>query len=158
MQRLSSGFPGQTRAALLALPGLYGGLAVLDCVAPVDKDAGGRIRAAFLDAFGAISNRQVKALAPSAFGLMEISADWQVTPLAERMQDGPETLAVDGLRRLEAAARAQRMGRLTLALPRAAHDWLAGSSLGAEARLAQIYGARLEIVTGQTDMPEVKPA
>ena len=135
----------------------WGGLAVLDCVAPVDKDAGGRIRAAFLEAFREISGRQVKALAPSPFGLMEISADWQVTPLAERMQDGPQTIALDGLRQLEAAARAQRMGRLSLALPPPALAWLAQSGLGAEARLAQTYGARLEIVTGQAGAAEVKP-
>jgi ribonuclease E len=135
----------------------WGGLAVLDCVAPVDKDAGGRIRAAFLDAFREISGRQVKALAPSPFGLMEISADWQVTPLAERMQDGPQTVALDGLRQLEAAARVQRMGRLSLALPPPALAWLAQSGLGAEARLAQTYGARLEIVTGQAGAAEVKP-
>jgi ribonuclease E len=135
----------------------WGGLAVLDCVAPVDKDAGGRIRAAFLEAFREISGRQVKALAPSPFGLMEISADWQVTPLAERMQDGPQTIALDGLRQLEAAARAHRMGRLSLALPPPAQTWLAQSGLGAEARLAQIYGARLEIVTGQAGAAEVKP-
>jgi len=136
----------------------WGGLAVLDCVAPVDKDAGGRIRAAFLEAFREISGRQVKALAPSPFGLMEISADWQVTPLAERMQDGPQRVALDGLRQLEAAARAQRMGRLSLALPPPALAWLAQSGLSAEARLAQTYGARLEIVTGQNGAAEVKPA
>lgn len=141
----------------------WGGLAVLDCVAPVDKDAGERIRAAFLEAFREISGRQVKALAPSPFGLMEISADWQVTPLSERLLDGTgrgsaATLALDGLRQLEAAARAQRMGRLSLALPAAARDWLEKSGLDAGARLAQTYGARLEIVAGQTDLPEVKPA
>jgi hypothetical protein len=136
----------------------WGGLAVLDCVAPVDKDAGGRIRAAFLEAFREISGRQVKALAPSPFGLMEISADWQITPLGERMQDGPQALALDGLRQLEAAARAQRMGRLSLALPPAAHAWLEASGLEAGASLAQIYGARLEIVTGQSGAAEVKPA
>jgi len=141
----------------------WGGLAVLDCVAPVDKDAGGRIRASFLEAFRDLSGRQVKALAPSPFGLMEISADWQLTPLSERLLEAggrasAATLALDGLRQLEAAARVQRMGRLSLALPPASHDWLEKSGLDAEACLAQTYGARLEIVTGQTDLPEVKPA
>ena len=135
----------------------WGGLAVLDCVAPVDTGAGGQIRAAFLKAFREISGRQVKALAPSPLGLMEISADWQVTPLAERRADGPQTAALDWLRQLEAAARAQRMGRLILALPPAALAWLAQSGLGAEAQLAQTYGARLEIVTGQAGAAQVKP-
>ncbi|MEQ9506494.1 MAG: ribonuclease E/G [Hyphomonas sp.] len=135
----------------------WGGLAVLDCIAPMDAAAGGKVRAAFLEAFRAISRRQVKALAPSAFGLMEISADWQTAPLSERMA-GPEGAALEGLRRLEAAARGARMARLQLALPEAAHAWLAASGLDAEAKLAQTYGARLVIRPGQTQSPEVTPA
>jgi Ribonuclease G/E len=140
----------------------WGGLAVLDCVAPLDKDAGNRIRSAFLEAFRDVSARQVKALAPSPFGLMEISADWQVTPLSERLVDGggglsPETQALDGLRQLEMAARANRMGRLGLTLPAAAFAWLASAGLEAEARLAQTYGGRLAIRAGQTLTPKVKP-
>lgn len=135
----------------------WGGLAVLDCVAPVDKAAGGAVRMAFLDAFKDVSARQVKALAPSEFGLMEISADWQLTPLDERMA-GPEALALEGLRQLEAAARASRMARLQLTLPEAAHGWLVASGLGAEGQLAQTYGGRLVILPGPNPLPEVKPA
>lgn len=141
----------------------WGGLAVLDCVAPVDKAAGGQIRAAFLDTFKDLSARQVKALAPSEFGLMEISADWQLTPLGERLLDAgaaptPETLALNGLRQLEADARANRMARLQLTLPAAAHGWLVASGLDAGGQLAQTYGGRLTIQPGATLMPEVKPA
>lgn len=139
----------------------WGGLAVLDCVAPVDKAAGAQVRTAFLDAFRGISNRSVKALAPSAFGLMEISADWQLTPLSERLNsaDGEataETLALEGLRRLEAQARAARMGRLQLTLPAPAHDWLAASGLDAPGKLAQTYGGRLSIVPGAVRGPDVE--
>lgn len=135
----------------------WGGLAVLDCIAPLDAAAGGKVRAAFLEAFRAISRRQVKALAPSAFGLMEISADWQVSPLGERMA-GPEGAALEGLRRLEAAARAERMARLQLTLPEAAQAWLLASGLDAEGKLAQTYGARLVIRPAQTETPDVTPA
>ncbi|MBK8199422.1 MAG: ribonuclease E/G [Acidobacteria bacterium] len=139
----------------------WGGLAVLDCVGPVNKDAGGQVRTAFLDAFRDLSHRQVKALAPSPFGLMEISADWQLTPLAERLRDpdgrdSPETMALGGLRQLEAAARQARMGRLCLALPAAAHAWLGASGLNAEARLADVYGARLTIEGGGADSATVR--
>jgi ribonuclease E len=141
----------------------WGGLAVLDCVAPVDKAAGGLIRAAFLDTFKDLSARQVKALAPSDFGLMEISADWQTAPLGERMLDAgglptPETLALSGLRMLEADARASRMARLQLTLPATAHSWLVASGLDAAGQLAQTYGGRLTILAGANLMPEVKPA
>lgn len=139
----------------------WGGLAVLDCVAPVDKAAGAQVRSAFLDTFRGISNRAVKALPPSAFGLMEISSDWQLTPLSERLNgEGsaatPETLALEGLRRLEAQARAARMGRLRLTLPPPAHDWLAKSGLDAPGQLAQTYGGRLSIVSGPIGQPDVE--
>lgn len=140
----------------------WGGLAVLDCVAPVDKAGGALIRAAFLEAFREISGRQVKALVPSVFGLMEISADWQLTPLADRLLeiDGrvtAETAALNGLRLLEAAARAQRLGRLALTLPAPAFAWLQASSLDAEAALAGTYGGRLTIRPGATQTPDVTP-
>lgn len=138
----------------------WGGLAVLDCVAPIDKAAGGKVRAAFLEAFRGISNRQVKALDPSAFGLMEISADWALAPLEERLLDAggrrsPETLALDGLRQLEARARESRMGRLELRLPAAAYGWLSVSGLDAAGQLAGKYGARLGILPGAADVAEV---
>ncbi|MBA3070227.1 MAG: hypothetical protein FP825_17335 [Hyphomonas sp.] len=140
----------------------WGGLAVLDCVAPVGKAAGARIRSAFLEAFRDISDRQVKALPPSAFGLMEISADWLLTPLAERLlgaagRPSPETLALDGLRQLEAGARANRMGRLQLTLPGEAFAWLQTSGLDADTLLAQTYGARLVIQPGPNTAPDVRP-
>ena len=135
----------------------WGGLAVLDCVSPVDKAAGGAVRAAFLETFKDMSARQVKALAPSEFGLMEISADWQLTPLEERTA-GPEALALSGLRLLEAEARVSRMARLELTLPEAAHSWLATSGLGADGQLSQTYGGRLVILPGPKSLPEVKPA
>lgn len=139
----------------------WGGLAVLDCVAPIDKAAGGKVRAAFLEAFRGISNRQVKALDPSAFGLMEISADWALTPLEERLLDAggrpsPETAALDGLRKLEARARESRMGRLELRLPAAAYGWLSASGLDAAGQLAGKYGARLGILPGDADVAEVR--
>jgi len=139
-----------------------GGLVVLDCVAPIDKAAGAQVRAAFLDGFRDVSARQVKALVPSVFGLMEISADWQLTPLRDRLlgADGaptPETTALNGLRDLEASARANRMGRLRLTLPAPAFAWLSASGLNAEAELARTYGGRLAIAAGASAKHEVRP-
>lgn len=127
-----------------------GGLIVLDCVSPVAGDGPARVRAAFMETWERLTRRQAKALAPSALGLMEVAADWWITPLAERMLDGggkptPETEALEGLRQLEKAARQARMARLTLSLPQAAYDWLAASGLDAPGQLASRYGARLSI-------------
>ena len=136
-------------ARQILLRGL-GGLVVLDCVSPIAGDGAAKIRAAFIETWEGLTARRAKALAPSALGLMEVSADWWITPLAERMLDGagaptPETLALEGLRQLEKAARQEKMARLTLALPQAAHDWLTASGLDAPAQLAARYGARLSI-------------
>ncbi|MBY9067537.1 ribonuclease E/G [Hyphomonas sp. WL0036] len=136
-------------ARQILLRGL-GGLFVLDCVAPVAGDGGTRIRAAFQDTWSGLTTRHTKALAVSQLGLMEASTGWWITPLAERMLDvsgapTPETTALEGLRQLEKAASHDRMGRLKLALPEAAHAWLAASGLEAQARLAERYGARLSI-------------
>jgi ribonuclease E len=141
----------------------WGGLCVLDCVGPIDKAAAEKIRARFAAAFRDLSDRQVKALLPSEFGLMEISADWQLTPLSERILDpsghpAAESLALSGLRQLEAGARANRMARLSLVLPQAAFDWLRASGLGANEHLAQIYGARLTIAPGKSQTPDVTSA
>jgi Ribonuclease G/E len=132
-----------------------GGLMVLDCLAPLDSATGRQLRTAFLNAWRAISARQVKALTPSVFGLMEVSADWQVTPLADRFAETAESIALAGLRKLESAARQDRMQRLTLKLPRAALDWLANSGLDVQTRLADKYGARLTICAGGGDDPQV---
>lgn len=136
-------------ARQILLRGL-GGLVVLDCVSPIAGDGGAKIRAAFAGVWDGLTSRQAKVLAPSALGLMEVAADWWITPLAERMLDAagaptPETVALEGLRQLEKAARQERMARLTLALPQMAHDWLAASGLDAPARLSAKYGARLSI-------------
>lgn len=136
-------------ARQMLLRGL-GGLVVLDCVSPIAGDGGAKIRAAFAEAWNELTSRQSKALAPSALGLMEVAADWWITPLAERMLDAagaptPETVALEGLRQLEKAAQQARMARLTLALPQMAHDWVAASRLDAPALLSAKYGARLSI-------------
>lgn len=138
-----------TLAREILLRGL-GGLFVLDCVAPLNAGSGARVRTAFLQAWDGLSVQPVRALAPSPLGLMEISTSWSVTPLAERLLDAagkmtPASIACAGLRLLEIEARQDRMGRLTLALPEAAYQWLAASGIGAEARLAERYGARLKI-------------
>lgn len=148
-------------ARQMLLRGL-GGLVVLDCVAPLTKETGAKVREAFLESWQALTRRSAKVLAPSPLGLMEISADWWITPLAERMLDAagqptPETLAVQGLRRLERAAAQDRMGRMMLALPQAAHAWLMDSGLDAEGQLAAKYGARLKIGVHARPVPDVLP-
>lgn len=139
-----------------------GGLFVLDCVSPLTKETSGKLRDAFLAAWNAMTARPARVLAPSALGLMELSTEWRITPLSERLHDEagaptPETLALAGLRLLEAEARQNRMGRLKLSLPEAAFTWLGASGIDAETQLAAKYGARLTIGVHSRAAPEVSP-
>jgi hypothetical protein len=137
-----------------------GGAAVIDCVSPINRDAGFKMRDGFLAAFAEVSQRQAKALAPSPFGLMEASIAWGETPIADRMfgPDGlatDETVCLDGLRQLAREARAQPMARFGLNLPVLAHAWMMRSGLDLQTGLDEAFGARLTITPHAKTKPEV---
>jgi len=137
-----------------------GGLVVLDCVAPLNQDSGRKVRDAFLTAWRKLSHRTVRAEPPSVFGLMEAALAWGETPLAGRLLDAagvqtPETLCLAGLRSLQKALHHNRMDRLTLRLPAAAHAWMQASGLDLAGALAEKHGARFEIAATESPQPEV---
>jgi len=136
-------------AETLALRGL-GGLVVIDCVAPLPRALGPEIKAAFLNRFRALSNRKAEALAPSPFGLMEVSLAWCGTPIADLLLTGsgepsPAALALDGLRQLQREAETDRMCKLVLDLPDTAYMALMDKAADIESRLHSNYGARLSV-------------
>jgi Ribonuclease G/E len=137
-----------------------GGAMVLDCVSPINRESGIKVRDTFLSAFKALSQRNVRALAPSAFGLMEASIAWGAAPLGDRLvrSDGEptdETLCLESLRQLQREARSQPMARLTLALPRRAFDWMIASRLDLQGQLDEIYGARLTVLQHDHSKPDI---
>lgn len=137
-----------------------GGAIVLDCVSPINREAGLKVRDVFLAAFADMSKRTAKALAPSAFGLMEASVAWGETPIGDRLlgrsgEPTDETLCLEGLRHLQREARAQPMARLTLWLPARAFAWMNISGLDLQAHLAETFGARLTILSSDRPEPEV---
>ncbi len=140
-------------ARQLALRGI-GGLAVLDCIAPLSPETGKEVKAAFLTAFRAICARKVEALAPSPFGLMEAQLAWGPTPL-EELFAGPPAIALSGLRQLEREARARAGDRLCLDLPPAAYETVKSARPALQGALAARYGARLEVRCGARDQIEV---
>ncbi|WP_321489494.1 ribonuclease E/G [uncultured Hyphomonas sp.] len=124
-----------------------GGMIVMDCVSPLNREAGKQVRDRFSTVFRAVSSQSVKALLPSELGLLQASVEWAETPLAERLLDTsgqktPRTVCFDGLRRLEQEARAKRMDRLCLDLPRPAFDWLQQAGADLRQALAEKYGDR----------------
>ncbi|MEO0784615.1 MAG: ribonuclease E/G [Pseudomonadota bacterium] len=133
-------------ARQMALRGL-GGLAVLDCVAPVPKPSGGDIKAAFLAAFRDLSPRKAAALAPSPFGLMEVSLAWAETPIDEVLGNGeggfsPAGEALRGLRLLERRVKTAPCVSAGLALPKAAY-MAADERPGGIAAIEALYGMQL---------------
>ncbi len=137
-----------------------GGAIVLDCVSPINREAGLKLRDGLLSAFAGVSQRKAKALAPSTFGLLEASVAWGETPIADRLlspngEPTDETLCLEGLRHLQREARAQPMARLTLSLPLRAFNWLSASSLDLQERLDEAFGARLTILSNDKTKPEV---
>lgn len=148
-------------ARQILLRGL-GGLFVLDCIAPITREGGNTVRDTFQAAWSELALRPAKALAPSAFGLLEASIGWSTTPLSEHLLDEtgalrPETIALDGLRLLEREAQQTRLGPITLGLPETAHRWLAMHHPDADARLAAKYGGRLSIRVHTSASAEVVP-
>ena len=137
-----------------------GGLVVLDCVAPLNRDSGRRVREAFLSAWRRISLRAAKAEPPSVFGLMETSLAWGETPLAERLlgpdgQPTAETLCLAGIRALQKALGEAPMDRRTLRLPAAAEAWLSTGGLDLTGALAEKHGSRFDILAADISQPEV---
>ncbi|MEZ5955226.1 MAG: ribonuclease E/G [Hyphomonas sp.] len=137
-----------------------GGLIVLDCVGPINRDAGKQVRERFLAVFRQISDQQVRALAPSELGLMEASIEWAETPIAERLlghSGGKASRAVcfDGFRRLEQEARARPMERLCLDLPGHAHAWLESNGAPLRLAIAAKYGERFTYDSTNPPTPSV---
>lgn len=137
-----------------------GGLVVLDCVAPLNRDSGRKVRDTFLAAWRRISHRAAKVEPPSVFGLMEASLAWGETPLAGRLLDTTgtpttETQCLSGIRALQKALGEKTMDRLTLRLPTAAHAWMTASGLDLIGALTDKHGARFDIVAADIQQPEV---
>lgn len=137
-----------------------GGLVVLDCIAPINKESGRRVRETFLSAWPELSLRTAKAEPPSAFGLMEMSLAWTETPLDERLLDETgaltsETICLTGIRALQKALVLNTMDRVTLRLPAEAFAWIAASGLDLTGALTEKHASRFEIVGANIPQPEV---
>ena len=146
-------------ARQLALRSL-GGPAVLDCVDRMASYNAVQVKTAFLEHFRAMSPRQVRALKPSPFGLMEATLEWRERPIAEallNLANNPtdETILLDGLRRLEREARAQPAARLTLELPDLTFQTAKSQLKVYDKVLDKRYGARCEIVRSDREKAEV---
>lgn len=72
----------------MALRGL-GGLAVLDCIEPLNKHARDLLKDTAREACESYALMSAKALPPSALGLMEFSLPWTVCPIEDQLSADP---------------------------------------------------------------------
>lgn len=100
----------------IGLRGL-GGLCVLDCVSPLNAEAGVQIRDTGRQALETFGLSGAKILKPSPLGLVELSLPWRYRPLEDTLSaDERETRLLDLLRDVQREATAQSSKFFHLAL------------------------------------------
>ncbi|WP_084399582.1 ribonuclease E/G [Henriciella aquimarina] len=138
-----------------------GGLAVIDCIAPIHAEAGQQLREIFLQSFKALSRRSVEALRPSRFGLLEAKLAWGEAPMADRLLDEAghptgETELLDLFRAAEREARADRTAFFSLALsPRARSAYMERKPL-ADRAIAEAFSGRVSVEKDPSEQSMVR--
>lgn len=152
----------ETAARQIALRD-WGGLLVIDCLAPLTAEARTQLRDAFLAAFQSVSARKVEALKPSRFGLLEAKIAWGASPIEDRLLDetGQKTADTELLDLFRDAARqaaADRTAffRLTLS-PRALRAYNARRN-DCDAILNSACSGRVSIASGTGEQSVVRRA
>ncbi len=133
-----------------------GGLAVLDCVSPLGRDDGGRMKSHFSRAWKALSKRKALVLPPSPFGLMEFSLAWGVRPLRERLMDErgamtTEARALDAIETLRRGLLSQRGASFVLSVPADVKMWLEAAPFDWRGDLAARFGGRFALDAAPSD-------
>jgi len=139
----------------IGLRGL-GGLCVLDCVSPLNAEAGAQIRDAGRQALEAFGLSEAKILKPSPLGLVELSLPWRYRPLEDTLKiDEHETRLLDLLRDVQREATAQPSKFFHLAL--CSDVWSAYLSRKAVADeiLQECFSGRVRIVESLSGRNEV---
>ncbi|MEM1106960.1 MAG: ribonuclease E/G [Pseudomonadota bacterium] len=154
--------------AQLALRGI-GGLGVIDCVAPISKRGGSALKAAFLEAFRSVSPRKAAALAPSPFGLLEVSLAWAECPIGDVLghetglrpgaaEPAPIATLLDGLRGVERELRRAPAAEVVLRLPEGAFaeaDARPGGLAALASAIRGHYGASIKVEPSPTGRLDV---
>ncbi|MGB3626585.1 MAG: ribonuclease E/G [Henriciella sp.] len=131
-----------------------GGLCVIDCVAPLNKESGAKLKQTFLETFRAISDRQMDALAPSRFGLLETKLAWGEAPIEDWIFDETgtptgETELLSLFREVRREADADRSGFYSLVLSPKARAAYIGRKQQCEDLLQSHFSGRI-FVSGET--------
>lgn len=127
-----------------------GGLIAIDCVAPINREAGEKLRAGFVASFSRCSDRAVDALRPSRFGLLEAKIEWRRTPLSELMLDesgepSAETRLLALFREVEREAGADRTAFFSVILSKALMDVYKARKRMCDALLSDAFSGRVSV-------------
>jgi hypothetical protein len=139
-----------------------GGLAVLDCVGPLNKSAASQIQAVFKSGFEAVSPRSITVLAPSRLGLMEISLQHGTAPLHDKMLDETGALRQEAklLKHLRNAMReltANPTLFLVLSLSDQLHMAYLSRKQAVDELLVSRFNNRLKLARTGTDQTRMDP-
>lgn len=131
-----------------------GGAIVVDCLAPMNRAAGEKVRSAFEQVFRAVSRRCIDVLAPSRFGLMEAAIAWAERPV----NDLAGTVESDLLRSLDEASReaAHQPAKLfDVCLSPAAFQVYQDHRTVLDADLKSMFGGRVQVSKGAEEVSKV---
>lgn len=131
-----------------------GGLAVIDCIAPIGRESRPRLAKALEKTFRQASNRRITCLPPSAFGLLEVKLDWRDRPIAEILADETgaptgETELLSLFREVRREADADRSGFYSLVLSPKGRSAYIGRKQQCEELLQSHFSGRVSI-SGET--------
>ena len=129
-----------------------GGNLVLDCIGPLNKNAGDQIRSAAQAAFEAFGTAGVKVLRPSPLGLLEVSVPWRYMPLEDRLAASPaETELLTLFAEMQREADANPTGLYELELSK--NVWAAYLQRrgDADAALKQYFSGRVTVAESAAD-------
>jgi len=139
----------------------FGGLAVIDCVAPLRRETSERIKHALLTTFRTCTTRKVEALKPSPFGLLEVSSAWRHRPLAHVLFDSageltPYSALHEHVRMFESHLVQHRARSFVFSVPPAVHAVFLAELEQFTGELSARYGARFEFAVSESDNWEVE--
>lgn len=149
-------------ARQLALRDL-GGLAAIDCIAPIHGEAAQHLRSEFLASWKQVASGKAEALKPSRFGLLEAKLAWGWTPFEDRLlgEDGQltgESELLGLLRDVERQAEAERSRFFSLSLSSRARSAYMARREQCDRVLQERFSGRVSIDPDPTETSMVKPS
>jgi Ribonuclease G/E len=140
-----------------------GGLLVIDCPGPLNREGGAKIRGALSDALSRMSTLSVQLDGPSRLGLLQVALPWQFRPVDEILhepggEEGGETELIRLLREAETEAKARPAAFFRLVLSGAVADAYTCRKAVCDALLDKTFHGRVSVQTSAAGFSRVEIA